>query len=218
MKKLFLCIAVAMMSLTAAAQYEYSYDDNNYYTHRRVKNRGNGLSQGDISLAPKAGLNFASLTSVDDTKMRIAFVGGLEGMYMATDYVGVSAGVFYSGQGLDYDISSGNAYLSLAYLNIPIMANFYVAEGFALKVGVQPGILLSAEKKYSESSGSATVDMKDNLESLDISIPVGLSYEFSNFIIEGKYNLGLTKVSKSKSESDCKNSVFQLTVGYLFVW
>ena len=48
-------------------------------------------------------------------------------------------------------------------------------------------------------------------KTVDLSIPIGLSYEFSNFVIDGRYNWGLTKVAK---DSDSKNSVFQNTLGY----
>jgi hypothetical protein len=41
---------------------------------------------------------------------------------------------------------------------------------------------------------------------------MGISYEFSNFIIDARYNLGLTKVIKDGIGS--KNSVIMLTVGY----
>ena len=40
-----------------------------------------------------------------------------------------------------------------------------------------------------------------------------LSYEFSNVVIDGRYNWGLTKVWK---DGEAKNSVFQITVGYKF--
>ena len=42
---------------------------------------------------------------------------------------------------------------------------------------------------------------------------MGISYEFSNFIIDARYNLGLTKVMKDPAPSS-KNSVIMLTVGY----
>ena len=68
------------------------------------------------------------------------------------------------------------------------------------------------------------VDMKDVCNTIDFSIPVGVSYEISDFVIDFRYNIGITSVSKNKEikadvieiESDRKtrNSVFMLTVGY----
>lgn len=50
---------------------------------------------------------------------------------------------------------------------------------------------------------------------------MGLSYEYRNFVIDGRYNFGLTNWAKDVSvlgetmgEVDSKNSVFQLTIGY----
>lgn len=51
----------------------------------------------------------------------------------------------------------------------------------------------------------------DDFKSFDFSIPLGLSYEFSDFVIDARYNLGLTDlVDYAKG----KNSVIQFTVGY----
>lgn len=40
------------------------------------------------------------------------------------------------------------------------------------------------------------VDYKDACKKMNISIPIGVSYEFSDFVIDAHYNLGLTKVNK----------------------
>ena len=55
---------------------------------------------------------------------------------------------------------------------------------------------------------------KKNFESFDLSIPIGLSYETDNIVIDGRYNLGVTKVNKVGDSS--KNSVIQFTLGYKF--
>ena len=49
------------------------------------------------------------------------------------------------------------------------------------------------------------------MKKFDLSIPLGLSYEFSDFVIDARYNLGLTKIAE---DMDGKNSVIMLTVGY----
>ena len=53
----------------------------------------------------------------------------------------------------------------------------------------------------------------DNSKSFDISIPVGLSYEIADFVIDARYNWGISKVLEG---FDSKNAVFQFTVGYKF--
>ena len=56
---------------------------------------------------------------------------------------------------------------------------------------------------------------KDKLKAntFDLSIPVGLSYEYKNFVLDGRYNFGVTNISKNGNP---KNSVFQFTLGYKF--
>ena len=103
----------------------------------------------------------------------------------------------------------------LDYINVPIMANVYVTKGLAVKLGVQPGFLVSstnkAEAKTFLGSGSTTNEIK--AKSVDFSIPVGISYEYNNFQLDARYNWGLTKVFENFKD---KNSVFQITLGYKF--
>lgn len=171
---------------------------------------------GSIMITPKLGANLSSMTSLSDTKTKFGLVVGAEGQYQVTPLLALSGGLLYSQQGVSYDVSSGSRKTSLDYLNIPILANFYVANGLALKVGIQPGLLLRANNNDEYNGTSQSTDVKDTCESLDISLPLGLSYEFSNFVIDGRYNLGLTKVPKGSESTDSKNSVIQITLGYRF--
>ena len=98
---------------------------------------------------------------------------------------------------------------------MPILANVYVTKGLAVKLGLQPGFNITS--KYNQKVTilgnvvETTSDMK--AQSVDFSIPVGLSYEFSNVQLDARYNWGISKVLKNKED---KNSVFQITLGYKF--
>lgn len=189
MKKLLVMAAVMLASVGSYAQH----------------------AVGSFTLQPKVGMNIANLTDADDADARIGFVGGLETEYQATDIFSLSAGVLYSMQGCKYDNDKVKTTSKLDYINIPIMANVYVAKGLAVKLGVQPAFNVNSEVKVSggKYSPSADVDAK----SFDFSIPVGISYEYSNVVLDARYNWGLTKVVDG---SDSKNSVFQITLGYKF--
>lgn len=178
---------------------------------------------------PMVGATFSNLTSVDDTKYKVGVVGGLEVGYHVSDPFALSAGLLVSMQGCalkDNEIVK-DVKTTLTYLNVPILANYYVAPGFAIKAGIQPGFLVGQKTKGSERiSGEGSwndfdISETDGLKKFDLSIPIGLSYEFSDFIIDARYNLGLTKIIDDKDEYDvyggsdkAKNSVFMLTVGY----
>ncbi|MCI5505055.1 MAG: PorT family protein, partial [Prevotella sp.] len=85
------------------------------------------------------------------------------------------------------------------------------APGFAVKLGLQPAFCINNKIKGKSGSTSVQTDGIFDENTFELSMPIGLSYEFSNFVIEGRYNFGLTKAFK---DMDNKNSVFQFTVGY----
>ena len=164
---------------------------------------------GSISILPKAGLSIANLTDAN-ADAKLGLVVGAEAEYQVTDIFSLSGGLLYSMQGAKWkgknlplpifgNISTGDAKLNLGYLNVPIIANVYVVKGLAVKLGVQPGFCVSKENTKANT--------------VDVSIPVGLSYEYQNFVLDTRYNWGVSKVFKN---SDSKNSVFQITVGYKF--
>lgn len=196
MKKMILTAAVILASAGAYAQH----------------------AVGSITLQPKVGLSVANVTDVDNTDARVGFVGGVEGEYQATDLLSVSAGLLYSQQGYKNDFSfAGKSIKSTAkldYINIPIMANVYVVKGLAVKLGVQPGFNVNGKLKTVINAGGQFQASKDvDVKTFDFSIPVGLSYEYQNVVLDARYNWGLTKL---QSNFDAKNSVFQVTLGYKF--
>lgn len=57
--------------------------------------------------------------------------------------------------------------------------------------------------------------LKADVKSFVLSIPVGVSYEFSSVVLDARYNLGISKAVSAEGEST-KHNVFQFTVGYKF--
>ena len=190
MKKFFLMAVVMLASVASYAQQ----------------------AVGTFTLQPKIGMNVASLTKCDGCDPRIGLAAGVEAEYQATDIFSVSAGLIYSMQGNKAKEDGVTLTTKLDYINIPILANVYVTKGLAVKLGVQPAFNVSDKQKL--SGGKASVEAEDvGAESFDFSIPVGLSYEFNNVVIDARYNFGVTNIADG---GDSKNSVFQFTLGYKF--
>lgn len=169
---------------------------------------------GQWTIQPKVGLNIADLQKVDNSKVRCGVAVGAEVEYGVSDIFGLSFGALYSMQGSKSD--EGDLTLKADYINVPILANVYVAKGLAVKLGLQPGFNINNSVTASANGVTGTVDgnrLGLEAKTLDLSIPVGLSYQYENFVIDGRYNWGLTKVYDG---DDAKNSVFQITVGYKF--
>ena len=184
MKKLLMIVAMMVATLSANAQNEV----------------------GQITLKPMAGMTLATITDFDNVKMKAGLVAGVEAEYGISENLGITGGVLYSMQGCK--AKEGDGKMKLDYINVPILANYYVIPGLAIKAGIQPGFLMSAK----DNDGNS---FKDEMKKVDISIPLGASYEFENFVIDARYNLGLTKGNKNGDKSR-KNSVLMFTVGYKF--
>lgn len=172
-------------------------------------------------LKPMVGGTLATVTGdgTDGYKMKFGIVGGAEFGYYVMEPLAITAGALVSMQGAamkdDYLPGYTDASSSLTYLNIPILANYYVAPGLALKAGVQPGFLLSRKYKYTVNGHDHEFTDKDGLNTFDFSIPLGISYEISDFVIDARYNLGLTNIiDNDNTDSSQKNSVIMLTLGY----
>lgn len=196
MKKLFLMALMAFIATTASfAQW----------------------SVGSITVQPKIGINGANITDADNSDSRIGLVLGGEFEYRVSPIFSLSAGALYSMQGCkgtaeDDDGNTGDVSLKLDYINVPILANVYVAKGLAVKLGIQPGFNVRHKASATVSGVNVTTNLP-GIKSVDFSIPIGVSYEFNRFVIDGRYNLGVTKLIDG---ADSKHSVFQFTFGYKF--
>ena len=159
---------------------------------------------GQAFLKPMVGGTLTNVTKADG-KMKFGLVAGAEFGYMCSEKFGITAGALYTMQGAKG--KNGMPDLKLEYINVPVLANYYVAPGFAIKAGVQAGFMTKAK-----SDGD---DLKEFYNKVDFSIPVGISYEFSDFVIDARYNFGLSKIGKKEyTDTSNKNSVIMLTLGY----
>ena len=190
MKKIFLVAVIAVMSLTASAQNEV----------------------GQITLQPKAGINLSTITGDGNQKMKVGLVAGVEAEYGLAENFGLAFGALYSMEGCKYNDWAGtdkSLKYNLDYINIPILAQFYPVKGFAIKAGVQPAF--NVRHKASFDGNTQTIN---DIKSFNLSIPVGLSYEYQKFVLDARYNIGVTKLVKNADKG--RNSTISITLGYKF--
>ena len=176
-----------------------------------------------------------------DKSVAIGAMLGVEAEYQVSEKFSIAAGINYAMQGSgwsNYTLQQGDsklevkdAKIELGYVNVPLVANFYIFKGFAVKAGAQFGFLTSAKEKATitgsgngksmsvnyDADNIGGVKFKDECKKFDLSIPVGVSYEFKvPVVIDLRYNIGLLKVNKESASGvkDSRNNVIQLTVGY----
>lgn len=172
-----------------------------------------GFTNAQVKFGAKAALNVATLTGdVEDASSLIGFqIGGFAEIKVSEKFA-VQPELLYSAQGTSGDDVDFN----LNYLNIPVMAKFYVADAFSLEAGPQIGFLLS-----SKFDGE---DFKDFTSSTDFSLNLGAGYDFTENLTAGvRYNFGLSNVldfgdfeEEIGEELSAKNGVFSVSVGYKF--
>jgi hypothetical protein len=52
---------------------------------------------------------------------------------------------------------------------------------------------------------------------MNFSIPIGISYEYSDFVFDVRYNIGLKNLNKyGNSDNEYRSDLVQFTVGYKF--
>lgn len=231
MKKIFFSIALMLISLCLHAQ-------------RPV---------GSFSFIPRAGLSIANLTGNEicyrngetdakkSSRYNARFAGGVDVEYQVLPLTSISLGAYYAQQGcrfpdfeplregflpLDNIMVTSHFREKLDYVQVPLMINQYITTGLAVKVGVQMGLLTSAQTTYDETTITKKkdgteeignkehydIDMKETLNKMDISIPVGFSYEYERVVLDLRYNIGLKNIYKENLSE--KNKSFTITVGY----
>ncbi|MCP1995630.1 porin family protein [Flavobacterium sp. HSC-61S13] len=197
----------------------------------------------DVKIGAKAGLNFANFSGGEaDTKMKTGFhVGGLVEIFINEKF-SIQPELLYSSQGakletqriemfegLDQLIGKVDQKMTLDYINVPIMAKYYVAEGFSIQAGPQLGFLVKAESVLKTSASlngvdiplpaeyNETEDLKDEVKSVDFGLNFGIGYELPmGIFVDARYNLGLSKLPEDNYGDKVKNAVFQISVGYKF--
>ncbi|CAM1372675.1 porin family protein [Tenacibaculum xiamenense] len=183
---------------------------------------GVALQAQEVQFGAKAGLNIASINggNLQDLSSRTSFHFGGVAEIQITDKFSVQPEILYSAQGAKFKASEGlietNVTWKLDYLNIPVMAKYYLADDFSLEAGPQIGFLLSSKADVELNDASVEQDINDVVKSTDFGLNFGLGYKLDNGLNFGaRYNLGLSNMLKESSESS-KNGVFQFSVGYNF--
>ena len=191
-------------------------------------------------------------------KAKVGFTGGVEAEYCVTPWLGVSLGAMYSQQGAKIKASlrefgvneegrqvasllSMKGKLKADYINMPLLANFYVWKGLAIKTGLQVGFLVNDKMNVDAAMARVTAPDTDKITYVDLSkpstdnffssfsvegsdicksvvfgIPVGLSYEYKNITLDARYYFGLTRMDDAEDDAPARNRCISITVGYKF--
>lgn len=183
------------------------------------------IKNSDISLGLKGGLNLSFIAGdgTDNFDSKMSFHIGLVSEIPISDKFSFQPELIYSAQGDKETVDGMDIKYKLDYLNLPLLAKYYISEGFSLEAGPQIGLLLSSKAE----GGGISIDLKDMMKNVDFALGFGLGYKLENGInFSGRYNLGLSNIVEkngsilgeqiTSDNSKNHNEVFQLSIGYFF--
>ena len=189
-------------------------------------------AQLPISFGIKGGVNIANISfdDFDDNDSRTGFnIGAVLDIGIPMFPVGIETGLYYSQQGTTFDITETfdgmpvrmDGTIKLDYLTIPVLAkvNFGPPGPFSphILAGPYAAFVLNAEEEFSSNGQSETVDISDDVESLDFGLTLGLGADFNLMVttisVQGRYSFGLSDIFEDEGS---KNRVISLVAGFTF--
>lgn len=193
-------------------------------------------AQEKAQFGVKGGINVATITEDADFvnfDSRTCFHIGVVMELPISETFSFQPELLFSCQGADYSLNddvsideptkAANGFegsVKLNYLNVPLMAKYYVVEGLNIEAGPQLGFLLSAKDEYDYPGESGEEDIKDYVKGIDFGINFGIGYKLEGGLNFGaRYNLGLSDANDNIEElgdQTLKNRLFQFSLGYFF--
>ncbi|KQM53712.1 porin family protein [Chryseobacterium sp. Leaf201] len=221
MKKFILMAAVAVMGMSVNAQ-EFKFGPKAGYSLSMLKAEGDGESykfdsKSTFYVGALAEYKFSDKFAVQG-EVLYSPIGGKQ-----------EESVTYSEMGVTVTGTEKSDF-KLGTVQIPVSAKYYATENLAFGLGVNFGIITSAEvevtatlsgsalgQAFEESQGT-TEDIKDNVKTLNLAPFVGAEYTLENgLFFDARYNLGVSNLIKNPEGNETlKNSFFQIGVGFKF--
>lgn len=162
---------------------------------------------------PKAGVNFATVNGVEGSKVRTGVVAGVFLDRMVTSWFSIQTELLYSMNGFRIDEGDATSKVDLDYIKMPIVAKYYMMGGLNLHMGTQLGYLIKSNVDNGVFNGN--VDSRVNKYNVDL--VAGIAYDFNfGMILEGRYNIGITKTFNNISNDNIKNGTLQVLAAWRF--
>lgn len=172
-----------------------------------------GYAAQSQSFGVKGGLNLSTVGGDAEgasSKAGIHFGGFAQ--FGLTKLFKLQPELIYSQQGANLD-DVDDAKAKYNYINVPVIAKFHPGGGpFNIQAGLQTGVLLSAEVSVAD----VDVDVKEDLETLDFSLAVGIGFDISKVVIDARFIPGLTTTAEGPGDDSFPNQNIQLSVGVKF--
>ena len=152
------------------------------------------------------GINtFDGVAGTIPARFKVGFTMGVEVQHQFSNALAGSIGLLYSQQGTAFKKTSDTEFdfkMKENNLIVPVMLVATTKYNIDFKLGLQPEFRVS--KAFDKV-----------LNKVSLSIPVGISYEYRNVVLDLRYNIGVSHVYKEQSSYDAsRGQTVMLTLGY----
>lgn len=164
-------------------------------------------AQERVVFGIKGGGNYSMFIGDDSDEFdsKVDFHLGFVALAKLSEKWAIQPELLYTSQGTTITENDIDFDVDVDYLAVPVMLKYYIMDGFSVEAGPQLGLLVNDKLEGRDIDA----------EIFDLSANFGLGYELNNGIFfQARYNMGFVDVFETL---EVNNSVFQLSVGYLFL-
>ncbi len=187
----------------------------------------------NLSFGIRGGLNIANLSvdappyyvnggpNIDSKESRTSFNAGIYSQYSVNEKIALQAELFYSGEGVSFTNPGTEQpnHINLGYLSLPVFFKYSIVKNFYAMAGPQLSYLLAANCVYMDGH---VYDAMDEHNKTAISLVPAIGYDWKNFSINLRYQLGVSKLPNPSStggytryiDDNVKSNVFAVVVSY----
>ena len=204
MKKVFVLIAAAIVSMSAMAQVQFGgkvgFDMTNFWGSNVEHGMKPGYQVG-LMMEYKFSPKFAIAPEV----VFVFFCGKSKALAFDINKHGI-------------ELAATDIKYNTNYINVPLMLKFYATPNFSIDLGPQVGF--NVYSKVTAKGVDDAIDFKDATKAVDFGVGLGGTYNLTeNAVVQARYTLGLTKVFKDEyilGENNAKNGNVQIAFGMKF--
>lgn len=170
-----------------------------------------GAQAQNVDVIPKIGINFAtqSVSNFSGEKTKTGFTGGVAfDVHFEKSLLSFQPELNFISKGIKFKDGNVSTTYNFNYLEIPLLAK-YKFDMLYVNAGPSLGFQLDGSDKFNNLYGSKPRTVDFGLQfGAGVAIPTGPG----KFIIDGRYDLGLSDLSKGPGT--VRNRGLNLSVGY----
>jgi len=151
------------------------------------------------SFGLKGGVNFADISNFNGNNRVSGHAGVFMHQTLSRNWC-IQPEILYSGEGQKFNVPGGEATITLSYIQVPVMFQYFPVKQFYLEAGPELSVLTHAGLK--DRDGNKT-DMDDAYNTASFGIGLGTGIQATTQLgFYFRYNLGLSDITTNNNRTN----------------